>query len=558
MKDTYSLRTIADLKPGDHLCCIYERDAEHRALLTPFLRQGLEQDQKVFYIVDARTVETVLGYLRDDGVDVEAYLDRGQLSMLTRHETYMQDGVFDPDKMIATLRAETARALDEGYTALRVTGEMTWALRGLPGSERLIEYETKLNEFSPGSQCLAICQYDRRRFTPEILLDVLRTHPIAMIGTKLYENFYYIPPDQLLGGNLQATELRNWTQNLADRKRVEESLRESEERYRELANSIADVFFAMDENLRYTYWNKASESLTGIWAEDALGKNLYELFPDTSQTRKAERVYLDVLRTQQPQTFVTEYQLEGKDFVFEISVYPSKDGISVFTKDVTERKRAEEELKKSLREKEVLLQELYHRTKNNMNVISAMLSMQADDVDNQRLTRIIEEIKQRILSMAMVHEQLYNSQDLSYVNLGAYTRQLANSLVMNYHVGPGNIALNVEVEPIVVLIETAIPYGLIVNELMTNALKYAFPEGRDGEIRIALRRLPGGQELELRFCDNGIGMPEDLDIRKTKSFGMNLITLLIDIQFKGTVETQVNPGTEFRIRFQELNYKARV
>jgi two-component sensor histidine kinase len=111
----------------------------------------------------------------------------------------------------------------------------------------------------------------------------------------------------------------------------------------------------------------------------------------------------------------------------------------------------------------------------------------------------------------------------------------------------------------VVLIETAIPYGLMVNELMTNALKYAFPEGRDGEIRIALHRLSEEEkELELRFCDDGIGLPKDMGIRKTTSFGMKLLMLLAEMQLRGTVDLKVNNGTEFRIQFQELNYKARV
>ncbi len=141
--------------------------------------------------------------------------------------------------------------------------------------------------------------------------------------------------------------LRGIVTDITERKRAEESLRESEERYRELADSIADVFFAMDKELRYTYWNQASENLTGIPAKDALGKSLLEIFPDTPQTREAEKVYSDVLRTQRSQSFVNEYQLRGKDFFFEISAYPSSHGVSVFVKDVTERKQLEQALQES-------------------------------------------------------------------------------------------------------------------------------------------------------------------------------------------------------------------
>lgn len=207
-------QTIANLEPGDHLCCLYETEEEHRALLTPFLRQGLERGQKVLYVVDARTAETVLAYLRDDGLAVEPYLSSGQLVVLTAAETYLRDGSFDPERMIALLRAETERALAEGYTALRATGEMTWMLRGLPGSERLIEYEARLNTCLPGSRCLAICQYDRRCFAPALLLDVLTTHPLAVVGSAVYENLYYIPPEDYLGTDRAAAELRHRLEKL--------------------------------------------------------------------------------------------------------------------------------------------------------------------------------------------------------------------------------------------------------------------------------------------------------------------------------------------------------
>jgi PAS domain S-box-containing protein len=146
---------------------------------------------------------------------------------------------------------------------------------------------------------------------------------------------------------------RGVDQDITARKLAEQALRESEERFRELAESIRDVFFAMDKDLKYTYWNKASEDLTGISAEDAIGKSLYEVFPDVKGTR-AEEVYLEVLRTQEPRTFVTEYRLGGKDFFFEISVYPSRAGLSVFVKDVSARKRAEEALRRREQEISVL------------------------------------------------------------------------------------------------------------------------------------------------------------------------------------------------------------
>jgi DNA-binding CsgD family transcriptional regulator len=216
---------IAELTRGDHACCLYETEEEHRSVLTSFLRQGLERNEKVLYIVDTHTAEAVLDYLRDDGLDVEPYLARGQLSILGRDETYMRGGLFDPDEMMALLRAETEQALVEGYQALRITGEMSWALLGLPGSERLIEYETRVNEVFRGGSCLAICQYDRRAFSPALLLDVLCTHPIAVVGAAVYDNFYYLSPSNLLGHEPAEARLRNWLGQLAQRKRTDEALR---------------------------------------------------------------------------------------------------------------------------------------------------------------------------------------------------------------------------------------------------------------------------------------------------------------------------------------------
>jgi transcriptional regulator with XRE-family HTH domain len=192
-------RKITDLQPGEHVCCIYDTEEEHKALVTSFLRRGLERHEKVFYITDAHTAETILNYLREDGLEVEPYLTKGQLNISNADGVYIRGGIFNPDAMLALLRSEIERALSEGYSALRVTGEMSWALRGLPGSERLLEYENKLNTFYPGSQCLGICQYDRRRFDAALLLDVVIAHPTIVLGTEIHSNPFYVPPTELLG-----------------------------------------------------------------------------------------------------------------------------------------------------------------------------------------------------------------------------------------------------------------------------------------------------------------------------------------------------------------------
>ena len=225
MRSVSAFQCLSDLEPGDHSCWIYKTDEDHRPLLTSFIREGLERSEKVLYIVDVSTADQVLDYLRDDGVEVGVYVERGQLEILTADETCMREGAFDPDGMIALLKHEMDRALGKGYSPLRVSGEMTWALRGLPGSQCLVEYEAKLNEFYPGSKCLAMCQYDGRRFEPALLLDVLTTHPIAVIGTEVFDNFYYIPPKDFLGPDPEGAKLRNWLQNLTERKRTEEMLR---------------------------------------------------------------------------------------------------------------------------------------------------------------------------------------------------------------------------------------------------------------------------------------------------------------------------------------------
>ncbi|MFQ5822197.1 MAG: MEDS domain-containing protein, partial [Candidatus Heimdallarchaeota archaeon] len=263
MTSTCPLRTITDLEPGEHLCYLYETNEELRALLVPFLRKGLEQGEKVFCIMDDRTEKLILDYLRDEGLEIEPYLKSGQLSILTGDDTYLRDSRFNPEEMIALLRTKTEQALVEGYTALRIAGEMTWALRGLPGSDRLIEYEAKLNTFFPNSKCLAICLYDWRRFDPIMLSEVLTTHPKVIIDKEVYDNFYYIPSTEFLGNDISAETLLHRLENLTKHKQTEEMLQKTkEELEHRIAQQIADLRQANKQLQREITERK--------WAEESL------------------------------------------------------------------------------------------------------------------------------------------------------------------------------------------------------------------------------------------------------------------------------------------------
>jgi hypothetical protein len=211
------LPAIAHMHPGDHYCGIYRTDDDHRAIIVDFVRDGVARDEKMFYLVNLQTAEQLRATLEQDGIAVGDLIDDGQLVIMTAKETYLRDGQFDPGKMIELLRAETDKALSEGYTALRATGEMTWALAGEPGSERLVEYEARLNHFFPSSKCYAVCQYDRRRFDAEMLLDILYTHPKVLFGRQGFDNsnMYFVPPDSFMEHDRQSATLDTWLKNLS-------------------------------------------------------------------------------------------------------------------------------------------------------------------------------------------------------------------------------------------------------------------------------------------------------------------------------------------------------
>lgn len=224
-------------------------------------------------------------------------------------------------------------------------------------------------------------------------------------------------------------------------------------------------------------------------------------------------------------------------------------------RDITERKMIEEQLRTSLTEKETLLKEVHHRVKNNLQVISSMLHLQSARVTDEEVLMAFRESQSRVDTMALIHAKLYQSGDLTNVPFRSYIGELITNLYISFGISDETVKAVIDVADVTLNVNTAIPCGLIINELVTNCLKHAFPGNRTGEIVVSMRQTADGRYV-LVVGDNGVGFPEDTDFRKTGSLGMKLVNSLTS-QLDGTIELARSGGTTFTIRFAELIYKER-
>jgi PAS domain S-box-containing protein len=344
---------LEGLKPHDHLCLIYESREEWRAIVVPFIAVGLRLGEKCIYILDTHSADEIRRYLTEEGINVTAAEQTGQLSILHQTETYTRGGSFDPDRMIAMLIAKTEMAVAEGYPALRITGEMTWMLHSHPGSEKLLEYEAKLNkDLFPKYPCLAICQYDRWKFDPELIKGIVMTHPLLVRDNRIYRNFYYIPTDEFLNAKRAELEAQHWLNNLEREERVQTALRESEEFNVILLENSPNPVLVINPDSSIRYVSPSMERLTGYTAAELIGRK--DPHPWWLEGRGQQTI--TDLQERLAGGHVTEEALYQKKngelfWVNSNAVLVKKDGekllVLVNWTDITERKRAEEALQNS-------------------------------------------------------------------------------------------------------------------------------------------------------------------------------------------------------------------
>ena len=347
---------------------------------------------------------------------------------------------------------------------------------------------------------------------------------------------------------------RNVTANRISRNK----LIEKEQQLSAIINNTEDLILSIDKNYNIIEYNHAVEKLVkkkygkkvipGMSVFETVNPEWIEPFTAIYKKVFKGKLYHEV--------FTAEEQ--GATIYFESFYNPIKNaqgkitGIAIFSQDITGREVNERQVKLALNEKEILLKEVHHRVKNNLQVVSSILNLQSAYVEDENILMILSESQNRIKSMSFIHEALYQTKDFSNIDFKEYILNLSNNLIHSYQIYGDLVDLVLNVEKVLLNLDQAIPCGLIVNELFSNALKYAFEPNKTGSITIALTH-NNKDEIRLIVKDNGKGLPNNFDFRKTESLGLQLVTTLVE-QIDGTVncETKKGKGTAFIIEFKKL------
>ncbi|MEJ2104891.1 MAG: MASE3 domain-containing protein [Ignavibacteriaceae bacterium] len=351
-----------------------------------------------------------------------------------------------------------------------------------------------------------------------------------------------------------------FARDITERKKAEEALKESEARFRNMADNAPVMIWMSDENKSRTYCNRRWLEFTGHTLEQEKGIDwMQPMHPEDKEKYRKEYDKAFAERKE----FNIEYRLRRYDGQYR---WILNTGIPRFTSDgnfigyigsaydITEKRQAREEMRLSLTEKVTLLKEIHHRIKNNLQVISSLLNIQSSYIKDDETREMFTESRNRIKSMALIHEKLYLSKDLSHINFSEYIHELVSSLLITFKINSNKIALDIRVEDIKLDVDLALNIGLIINELVSNTFKYAFPGGvsRNGgkcELQIKLNS-SGCEKTELIIKDNGIGLPSNVDIKHTNTFGLQIVSALVE-QYNGIIESNNESGTEYIITFNQ-------
>ena len=342
------------------------------------------------------------------------------------------------------------------------------------------------------------------------------------------------------------------TRDISRRKEVETALLETEKSLNAFINAITEAEFMLDTEGTILFANDTLCKRVNMSKEEIIGANAYDVLPEDLTKKRREKINRVI---ESGESLIYSDQRDG--IYLNNHIYPIKNEngkvyrLAIVSIDITPLKSAENALKVALKEKELLIKEIHHRVKNNLMVISSLLNLQSRYIKDKEALGLFRESQTRAKSMALIHERLYKSDDLKSINFGEYISNLANDLFRTYGADRNKLELDLRMkntDNLNVDINTAVPLGLIVNELLSNSIKHAFPDDRGGKIMVDFHKEDDG--FILIISDNGIGFPEELDYKNTKSLGLQIVNTLTN-QIGGVITMNVQDGTTFTIEFKE-------
>jgi len=366
-------------------------------------------------------------------------------------------------------------------------------------------------------------------------------------GTERYYEAHYNPIR--IEGSI--TGVAVFSRDITYQKRNEEEILNKQSRLSAIINNTHDIILSIDRNYCLIEFNEVLRGMVkkGFHKELKQGMSVFETMAPAYHAEMKE-IYARVFKGESVSS-VGLYG-EGLNKLFlETHYNPIRTadkitGIAIFSRDISEQKKSEEEVLKSLKEQEVRLKAVHHRVTNNLQVISSILNLQTAYLKDKGTINLLKECQNRIKTMAFIHESLYQNKDFSQINFSEYIMTLVKNLFYSFEVNQQKIRTNFAVDPIFLNLDMSIPCGLIMNELVSNALKYAFNDGREGTIFITLKKHEG--KIKMVVSDNGKGIPENIDYKNTETLGLQLVTTLTE-QINGTITMNRNKGTTFEIIF---------
>lgn len=551
---------LSSMQHGDHFCLFYRSVEEQRRVVVPFLAAGLRRGERCVFLGESRSVAWVSQGLAQSGIEVDVELERGALVLESGHG-HLVDGRFDPDAMVTFLEQIVDETVASGFTGWRATGDSHWEMGEHPDYPALERYEGLLDRFFHNRPMVGMCQHDLRRMPAEVLPNLLASHRKLILDGALSDSHCYRQP------------MADVETFLARRPRVDAELNQPARHLELMLSAIDEAVFAHDHEGHLIYANRAGRKLLAVPAYSAVFREIVgppsrdiEFHAEDGRALTPERLpWRIAMRERRPsEKFIRcPDPWLSRDRWWLAKAMPLFEGADCFDycvtviEDVTERREltasnqrlelqiAEtERLNLHVSQQQVLFREVHHRIKNSLQLLTNLVAVQAMRCHDQGGAEIFDDLQNRINAISLVHDLLYRQGKEATVDLAAYLRSVVDMVATSVGADERGVKITVSALPGSVGMDTAMPVGLIVNEILTNALKHAFPDGRTGEIAVTLR--PDGNLWRLEIADDGIGI--DRGRPSDSGVGTGLIGALVS-NIHGRLNVQAAGGTEVSLSF---------